>query len=1364
MSSFIENDPKENEGKCNHSKYPNMFKRGIINTLLFTWLHPIINSVHEGNILTDEEMKEVDDDTCIETEYESFLYNWKNEFSNQVRSELISTIKVIYRTFGIRILYILLLKFFYDITSSSEPWQVYKILSWLNNPNSTTFEGIWRFGLLVLSEISRGFILQQYLRRSFSLATMLRGVVGYTVSGKVINISKTLASENISKCLNLISSESMSILISGNTLLVAPSMIFQNILLLILLYKFVGISSLIGYSIIIFSLYLNTLLIKRNQAVRLKYIDVLDKRISLSTEFISFFRQIKCYAWENYYLTNISKIRDKEIKHLSRWRLISQLGNVLATACVSISPVLTFGTYLSLKGDFEIDILFSSLMIFELLQQSLIMLPLGINTLQKTINCYNRLTEILLLEEVIKPNKILDLDLDLDLDPDVNTETSIIIKNLVFGWSRDEITLHSINANVNRGELVGIIGPVGCGKTTLLELILQEILPSSGIIRTSGQIAYCSQSPWIIDSTIRHNILLDLPYDEKWYQTVVNSCSLNFDLKVMPNGDLTEIGEKGINLSGGQKQRIGLARAIYQRSDTLLLDDILSALDNTVANQIFRNLILKLLKGNKTVIMVTNKLDILSFFDRVIFIKNKTIAYAGPPDKNFINNKDYEVLLQSMQKIQKELSQTVDDIVTLEEISEIEMNNDKYSIKSDITLESMNYRNLFTSSETTSRRGSRVSMKILRDKYRRESDILTNDKKSSESSLSSYDYSSKKMSTEQVFTRENENISLGKIKKSIYISYIKDNTVKWCILVVLLIYSHSACSLLSSLWISKWSLNINAYGKLYGLLVLFGISALQPIFSFLFRSSNIYMASRASGRIYHKIVEKLAYSKMQFYEFTPIGRIISRITNDIVIIDEVLPQNMNDFLFALSRISFSIGYFIYLDIRFALLFLALCYFFIGIRNKALNTNRQLKRIFHTKNAPIISKLTYLIEGLPILRCTDNSLNVFDQEVRDLIDSECRPWRCYCLIQRWLGIRIDFIGACVNFTLGILCIFTKKYLSVASIGIAFQYSNVLTHLIIWITRVVSEAENNFLSYERIQEYIENIPQEYILNSYNSNKSNLKHINISENENKELLKSLIINIDNINNTSKWPLKGKIVFKNVYLQYNNTGPIILNNLNFTINGGVKVGICGRTGSGKSSLLSVLLRLYDIQNGEILIDGINILDIDLRVLRSAITIIPQEPNIMTGSLRYNVDPFNEYSDSEVMKALARSNAQDFVNNLPDGIHTLLSSSSNNLSMGQRQLVCLTRALLRNSKIILLDEATASVDIATDDIIQKTIQREFSECTILSIAHRIHTIINFDLIIVLDNGYIAEFDTPQNLLANTSSIFYSLATQTNTI
>ncbi|OII74513.1 ATP-binding cassette protein [Cryptosporidium ubiquitum] len=1377
-----------------YPKYHSFFKRGFFNTILFKWLSPIIDMAEKDFLINDSDINLADDDDDIQTEYLYFIRNWNEEFSKPqaINSIQLSTFKVIFRTFYLRIITILLFKLVFDIIQMCRPWQIHGILHWIGDPAGTKASGIMRFMSVVICEVVCGSILQQYFRRSFSLSVMLKGVMNYSLSNKLIKLPKNVAIENSAKCISLFSSESTYLLGTGNSLLAVPSMIFQNLLLLFSLYQFIGVSAFIGYIIIVLSLFVNGLLIKLTQSVRLKYISSLDKRISLSTELVNSFKQIKCYAWEKYYIKNINEIRNEEIKHLAIWRFLNQFGFVLATLCVSLSPVISFGSFLYLTRTFPADVIFTSLLIFESLQLTLVLLPTGISSLQKIINCYTRLSEFLLLKDI--DSRQLDLPIE-------QQDYAVKVNDVYFSYPSKEYILSSISFNVKKSQKVGIIGYVGSGKTTMLELILQELTPKLGSVQSVGSVFYCPQSSWITSASIRSNIILDLPFDQAWYDTVITACSLVYDLKAMPNGDLTEIGENGINLSGGQKQRVSLARAIYQNTDILILDDVFSALDNVVATSIFQKCIINLLK-HKTVILATNKLDILSHLDQVIFINNKTLSYSGPPDNSFFSHPDFQDLLNNMYKVQNQINQIIDDVVTIEEIHDIgAVTDDQLSVnssdiqnprqdssyptirisetitsipKNEIEPETSTQNNSSpslilplsnqnTKTSQVSRRGSRVSLSALKDKYRRESQTLRN---SIELTEEDNNYSIKKTAK----MLDQASVKVKSVEFSKYIEYIKKFNPTILALSIIVIYSCTLSNILSSVWISNWSRDFDKYGILQGLLILTAINILQPILNLLFRIANIYLTTNASKKIYNELFTKLSYSKLSFYESIPIGTILTRITSDIVVIDEMIPQNLIDFTYCLTRVTIYIGYFIYLDYRFILIFLPASYFFNRFRIRAMSANRQLKRIFHSRTSPILTSISYTIDGLAILRCSKYGFKNFIQNIQNLIDYESAPWRCYCLIQRWLGIHIDMLGAFIISSLGIFCVSAKGFISIGAIAIAFQCSLSLTQLVLWMIRNISETENNFLSYDRTSELINIIPQETNIekgtvyqdeddydNSYTAQETN---------GNVENTDSLLINIDSPNRPipSNWPSNGSIVFNNVVLRYNPDEPAILNNLSFSVQGGKKVGICGRTGSGKSTLLSAILRLYNIQQGNIIIDDIDISQISLKKLRSQITIIPQEPNILTGTLRYNLDPFNEYSLEEINQALINSNSESFVNSLPDGINTQMTNASNNISLGQKQLICLARALLRKSKIILLDEATSSMDIATDNVIQNIIKKHFSNCTILSIAHRIHTIIDYDLIIVLDKGRIVEYDSPQNLLSNTSSMFYSIANETNTL
>jgi len=245
-------------------------------------------------------------------------------------------------------------------------------------------------------------------------------------------------------------------------------------------------------------------------------------------------------------------------------------------------------------------------------------------------------------------------------------------------------------------------------------------------------------------------------------------------------------------------------------------------------------------------------------------------------------------------------------------------------------------------------------------------------------------------------------------------------------------------------------------------------------------------------------------------------------------------------------------------------------------------------------------------------------------------------------------------------------------------------------------------------------------------------------------------------------EWPEKASIEFKNVNARYREGLPLVLKDLSFAIEAGQKVGIVGRTGAGKSSVTLTLFRIVELDQGQICIVGVDIATLGLHTLRNKLTIIPQDPVLFSGSLRMNLDPFSHYSDSQLWETLKMSHLENFVTNLKEGLQHEITEGGENVSVGQRQLICLARALLRKTKILVLDEATAAVDLETDDLIQETLRDSFKDCTVLTIAHRLSTIMDYDKVLVMQEGQVAEFASPKELLEDKSTIFYSMCSDAN--
>lgn len=483
----------------------------------------------------------------------------------------------------------------------------------------------------------------------------------------------------------------------------------------------------------------------------------------------------------------------------------------------------------------------------------------------------------------------------------------------------------------------------------------------------------------------------------------------------------------------------------------------------------------------------------------------------------------------------------------------------------------------------------------------------------------------------------------------------------------------------------------------------------------------------AARQMHIMMLRVVMRAPLTFFDTTPTGRIISRFAKDVDVLDTSLPQQISDSIYCLFEviatlvvISFSTPIFISVIIPISVI-----YYFV--QRLYVASSRQLKRLESVSRSPIYSHFSETVSGAQMIRA-------FGVQERFINESESKVdfnQVCYypsIIANRWLAIRLEMVGNLIIFFAALFAVLNKDTVSSGLVGLSVSYALQVTQTLNWLVRMTSDVETNIVAVERIKEYGET-PQE----------ASWKNPDYTP-------------------PKEWPVQGRVEFKDYKVRYREDLELVLRGLSFSIKGGEKVGIVGRTGAGKSSLTLALFRIIEAADGQIFIDDIDIAKLGLHDLRSRLTIIPQDPVLFSGSLRINLDPFNCYTDDEVWRALEHAHLKSFIKNLPNGLLYEVSEGGENLSIGQRQLICLARALLRKTKVLILDEATASVDLETDDLIQQTIRQEFKDCTILTIAHRLNTILDSDRIIVLDNGRIVEYDSPESLLRNSSSLFSSIA------
>ena len=576
---------------------------------------------------------------------------------------------------------------------------------------------------------------------------------------------------------------------------------------------------------------------------------------------------------------------------------------------------------------------------------------------------------------------------------------------------------------------------------------------------------------------------------------------------------------------------------------------------------------------------------------------------------------------------------------------------------------------------------------------------------------------------------DDETMQSGKVKLKVYLAYIKRiSLVSVTLLCYLLVQSLDAGN---NYWLARWSNDGNSTDSNLAVLrvsVYGGIGLSQIIFVVL---GSLIMARGTvicAAKLHEELLFGVLRSPMAFFDTTPIGRIINRFSKDMDTIDETLRGTFEFWLMILIQVVATFAVIISVTPIFAALIVPVGIIYYAVQKFYIATNRQLRRLMSVTRSPVFSHFSETLTGITTIRAFDSTARFVQQSDVKLDRSQCAAF-CYVAMNRWLSIRLQLIGNFVVSAAAIFCILARDRVNASLTGLSINYAMTITTVLNWLVMNTSALETNIVAVERVIEYTEA-------------KSEAKW------ESEEAEKP----------PPEWPSEGRVEFIDYSTRYRDNLEPILHGISFQVNGGEKVGIVGRTGAGKSSITLGLFRIIEPTNGTIIIDGIDVTKIGLHDLREALTIIPQDPVLFSGRLRINLDPFNRHTDDELWRALEMAHLKDFVSELEGGLEYAVAEGGSNLSVGQRQLVCLARALLKKTKILILDEATAAVDLQTDSLIQSTVRSEFAQCTILTIAHRINTILDSDRILVLEQGRIAEFAPPKELLEDPKSRFRSLA------
>jgi len=1273
---------------------------GILGWLAFSWFTPIVDLAFER----DKESGKLEPTDVypltIKNQADRQLDRLDQQWQVELQKEKPALLSAMTRAFFAEVFSTAWVKLINDVLHFVGPFLLNRIIKFVNDSGKKEGEELWigyvyAIGM-VLSSGCQAFLMAHYFQGGYQTGMRLRTALICMSYQKALRVlpwpsppppetpaeeqtqtrrcckktpkkKPTLPTGGMGQMTNIISADTDKFTFLMPYFNLIWSCPVQIIICFVMLFNYVSWSLFAGVLVMIAFTILSSTVATKARAIQQEAMKAKDERLKLEVELLKIVKIIKFYAWELAIEERVKELRNKELALQLRYKL----WNVGLFLSFSLSPTLvalgTFGCFILLeKQDLDAATAFTALSLFNILSFPLGAMPMMARFFMEAAVAKDRIEAFLLSPEVsTRP-------------PPAMSGAAVELKASKLQWPDKSTLLENVDISVKKGDLLVIVGKTGVGKSGLLYGMLGElpIAAEAGKAYLTGTVGYCAQSAWIRNATLRDNITNSPSLeDDDRYEAVLDACAMRADLDVLPQGDQTLIGDRGINLSGGQRQRVALARAVYQNPDIYILDDVLSALDSHVASHICSKLLRGPLLAGKTVVLVTHSPKAVPLANHVLCLEDKKVSFSG----------------------------TFEEFKGSGAMSEEVIHDDP---------------------ETEVPASKEEKSEAKPEKKEKEEDKQEKQSKEEEKGKES----KKTGASPKKAAATHEERRSGAVSWGVYGAYAQacGGVLSVGGFLVTVAISEGSRNF-SDAWLAHWS---GTGGTADGLGVYSLAALICLVTGVTYSTVRVLVGQRGSRVLHERCLHALLRAHMSFFDLTPNGQILNRLAEDTNILDYNLPQTMSANIIWFWRAASIVV--VCMCVGWYLLFLMLPMFFLYARlaKRYLPATRDLRRLDAAARSPIFSHFSESMAGVSTIRAMQQQERALHTNITRL-ESQMEAYYLSNTAARWLSLRLQFNGTILVGAVCILGIFlsTTNQVSAGLVGLAITYALRLTDTLNQVNRESADRETQMVSVERVQNYVTNVKQEAPLR-----------------------------IPNENMGPGWPRNGNIVVDGVTMRYREGLPIVLDGISLDIKAGERVGIVGRTGCGKSSFLSTLLRLVELESGRISVDDVDISQIGLHDLRSKVAMIPQDPAILTGTVRFNLDPFGAKSDQELWEVLEKSQLKPRVE-AAGGLDSKVEEGGGNYSVGELQLLCLSRALLRRQDaggLLLLDEATSALDAETDQTIQKVIRSDF-KCTIITIAHRIQTLMDYDKVAVFEAGKVVEFDSPQELLKKPSK-FQALA------